>query len=58
MEFSAIQVWKAHPAAETYKDAEAWCFEHLEYNSWWVWTGVFSFDNEQDYIMFMLKWGG
>jgi hypothetical protein len=35
-----------------------WCEEHLDnYRGWWyVSEGVFEFVNEQDYLMFMLRW--
>jgi hypothetical protein len=35
-----------------------WCEEHLDnYRGWWyVSEGVFEFNNEQDYLMFMLRW--
>lgn len=41
----------------------SWCEEHLYYSNhnkpcWrYVGEGVFEFENEKDYTMFMLRWG-
>ena len=34
-----------------------WCEEHFKDRGWWYLTeGAFEFNNEQDYLMFMLRW--
>jgi len=34
-----------------------WCEQHLGKGWWYISEGVFEFNNEQDYLMFMLRWG-
>jgi hypothetical protein len=33
-----------------------WCEQHLGEGWWYISEGVFEFNNEQDYLMFMLRW--
>ena len=34
-----------------------WCEEHFGEAGWWYLTeGVFEFNREQDYLLFILKW--
>ena len=33
-----------------------WCELHLKDGWWFLGDGVFEFINEQDYLMFMLRW--
>jgi hypothetical protein len=33
-----------------------WCDNHLKDGWWFLGDGVFEFINEQDYLMFMLRW--
>jgi hypothetical protein len=35
-----------------------WCEENFGDRGWWYLTeGAFEFNNERDYLMFMLRWG-
>lgn len=34
-----------------------WCEQHLGEGWWYISEGVFEFNNEQDYLVFMLRWG-
>ena len=33
-----------------------WCDNHLKDGWWFLGDGVFEFLNEQDYLMFVLRW--
>ena len=56
MKLEDIPQWTAY---SSYPSTEAlnWCHKTFEDGSWWYeGQGYFGFDNEQHYVMFLLKW--
>ena len=63
-----IPTWSyklTNPSIEIYDKMAIWCGEQFAYGSWWPIISPstygnrdveFTFDNEQAYTMFMLKW--
>jgi hypothetical protein len=44
------------PTYQGWSPCIVWCERHLGDGWWFIGDGVFEFVNEQDHLMFMLRW--
>ncbi len=50
--------WHQHQWAGAYRipDATDWCNKCFKDDEWLFWWETFYFKNEEDYVLFLLKW--
>jgi hypothetical protein len=56
---ASVQAPNTHPGYGGWKPCMDWCEERWgNHGGWWyIGEGVFEFNDERDYLMFLLRWG-